>query len=416
MWDPAIDFTCTVLKNGLTVYAANWTDRPWQTAQVVVHAGSESDPYGLEGLAHFLEHVLNNNAPLVHREFETLIDGCGGIGEYGMTSIGWSQYGWAVPTTQFTELLYHFGTMLVQADIEKGIEKERAVILQEFNESYSLQKRYDLRIQRHCALYPDMHLSRSPGPIGTRQAIERINRANLESFYRTHYTPANMSFVTLGGIDTHTVIDLIESSPFGSMKPGARTPRAERDEIQILPHENRVEVCGSEYPGLMRGTKPEYDSYARIPGILEPEHLSVFATMLENVLTHELRTQRQWTYDVSTDVTGFGRCNQFSIHCGSFDERSIGEFERVVNDCIALLVSQSDLFDATVRSHVARLHMSDLSGFRACKNAAIMIAHDGRMGFIEDRIRTIQSMTMVDVRRLVSLLAPERRWTRITRP
>lgn len=416
MWDPARDFTQTVLKNGLTVYSANWSDRPWQTAQVVVHAGSESDPHGLEGLAHFLEHVLNNNAPLEHREFEALIDGCGGQGEFGMTSVGWSQYGWTVPTTLFSDMLYHFGTMLLQADIEKGIEKERAVILQEFSESYSLQKRLDLRMQRHCALFPDMHLSRSPGPIGTRQAIERINRANLEWFYRTHYTPVNMSLVTLGGIETHALVDLVESSPFGSMKPGVRTRRAERDDVQILPHENHVVVYGAEYPGLMHGTKPEYDSYARIPGILEPEHLSVFGTMLENVLTHELRTRRQWTYDVSTDVTGFGQCNQFSIHCGSFDERATAEFHGVVNDCIASLALRTDLFSATVRSHIARLHMSDSSGFGSCKQAAIMIAHDGRLGFIEDRIATIQSMTMADVQRLVGLLAPERRWTRLTRP
>ena len=57
MWDPYAEFESATLPNGLTVHAAHWSGRPWQAMGVLVHSCAEQDPVGLEGLAHFTEHL-----------------------------------------------------------------------------------------------------------------------------------------------------------------------------------------------------------------------------------------------------------------------------------------------------------------------------------------------------------------------
>ena len=67
MWDPYSEFRTATLPNGLTVHAAHWPGRPWESVGVLIHSGAEQDPFGLEGLSHFVEHLVSKKHHTSHQ-------------------------------------------------------------------------------------------------------------------------------------------------------------------------------------------------------------------------------------------------------------------------------------------------------------------------------------------------------------
>ena len=84
MWDPCAEFKSTTLSNGLDVHVAHWSERPWEAMGFIVHTGAASDPEGLEGLEHLVEHLVSKNGSATKEEMDAFFDRCG-----GMTNFGW---------------------------------------------------------------------------------------------------------------------------------------------------------------------------------------------------------------------------------------------------------------------------------------------------------------------------------------
>src|SRR4051812_30555915 len=98
MWDPYAEFETAVLPNGLTVYAAHWPNRPWQYVDFIIHAGAKDDPVGLEGLHHFMEHLVSLNMYRSRSKFENFFLDAGGSVHLGSSRFLATQYGFSLPT------------------------------------------------------------------------------------------------------------------------------------------------------------------------------------------------------------------------------------------------------------------------------------------------------------------------------
>ena len=147
MWDPYAEFESAVLPNGLTVYASHWPDRPWETISFLVHTGASSDPVGLEGVAHFVEHMVSKNTVVPYDDIRSFFEVCGGYASLGTTGYPYTTYEFFVPTdaTILSQALNIFGNMLFQAMLEQFLERERSVITGEFRQSYPAQLPLDLQ-------------------------------------------------------------------------------------------------------------------------------------------------------------------------------------------------------------------------------------------------------------------------------
>lgn len=419
MWDPYAEFQSTVLSNGLTVHAAHWPNRPWEAMGFLIHTGAEHDPVGLEGLSHFVEHLVSKNTNIPSKDISAFFEDCGGIVNFGSTGYPQTCYKIFVPTdkTVLTKALSIFGRMLFSAKIEKFIERERQVIINEFRRRYTVKLTLDLDIREQKVLYAGYWLERFVSPIGTPDSIERILQGDLQLHYDKHYTPANMSIVAVGGMTLSELTELLSESPFKANKKGLRTPLPSPIIDFAQPLETR-HVCElSKYVTMATTIEVgSYRSVTRIPGNINARAIQILCEMFDEVLNEEVRERRAWTYHIDSSGLNYRYFYEFSINCGSFALKAIDEIEEVVEVCIASMKDREDLFEQVKRHILVSNFMIDSTGKKICDGALDDLAEYQRIISLAEYAKDTERVTMNDIRNLLQWLRPEWRWTRIQRP
>ncbi|OGF64414.1 hypothetical protein A2661_02630 [Candidatus Giovannonibacteria bacterium RIFCSPHIGHO2_01_FULL_45_24] len=417
MWDPYAEFQSAKLPNGLTVHAAHWPGRPWEAMGFLIHSGAEYDPVGLEGLSHFIEHVVSENANVSKKEMEAFFEDCGGMVNLGTTGYPYTHYRFFVPTDKavLAKAFSMFGHMLLSAKLEKFIERERQVIIAEFHRHYPVKFKLDLDVREHKALYTGYWLERFVRPLGNPESVTRITQSELQSHYDAHYTPANMSIVGVGGMQLPELIELLSESPFTAQKKGGRTPLPTPATDVAPPSETRhvfevskhltmpIEVCA-------------YRSVAKIPGNINGRVIRIMKEMFNEVLFEEVRERRAWAYAIDSSRYNFRHFYEFSINCGALALKAIDDIEEVIEVCIASMADREDLFEQAKRRALASNFMTDPTGKGICDGALNDLAEDQRIMSLKELGDDLEHVTMSDVRGALQWLRPDRRWTLITRP
>lgn len=417
MWDPFAEFQSATLPNGLTVHAAHWPGRPWEDMGFLIHSGAEYDPVGLEGLSHFIEHVVSENTNVSMKEMEAFFEDCGGMVNLGTTGYPDTHYRFFVPTDKavLARAFSMFGHMLLSAKLEKFVERERQVIIGEFHHHYPVKFTLDLDVREHKALYAGYWLERFVLPLGNPESVGRITQSELQSHYDTHYTPANMSIVGVGGMQLSELVELLSESPFAISKKGVRTPLPTPATDFALPSETRhiFEVSKHVTVPIEVGA---YRSVAKIPGNINRQVIRIMEEMFNVVLFEEVRERRGWAYDINSSRHNFRHFYEFLINCGALALKAIDDIEEVIEVCIASMADREDLFEQAKRRALARNFMIDPTGEGICNGALDDLAEDQRIISLAEIGDDLEGVTMTDVRNALQWLRPERRWTLITRP
>jgi predicted Zn-dependent peptidase len=419
MWDPYAEFESATLPNGLTVYAAHWPGRPWEATGFLIHSGAKHDTIGLEGTAHFVEHLIAENTGVPKKEAVDFFEGNGGKVDLGSTSWHRTQYQFWMPTDPavFSKALSLFGTALLSAKLDKFMERERQVIVAEFHRRFVHKITYDLAMREHKALYSGYWLERSVRPLGHPESLTRITRDDLQSYYDTHYTPANMSIVGVGGLTLQELVKFVSESPFAIAKAGKRTQLPIPITDIAPPLENRYVFEMSEH---LKTEVPfeigAYKSVAVMPTGGTTIAVKMLKEMLDEILTEEVRERRTVTYHIDASFCNYGHFYEFVINCGKLEARALDAIEEIVEACIGSICDRADLFEKEKRCGLAASLMTDLKARDLCENALDELARDQKISSLAEDAREIENLTMDDVRSLLRWLKPERRWTLITKP
>lgn len=419
MWDPYAEFQSATLPNGLTVHATHWPGRPWEVVGFLIHSGAEQDPVGLEGLAHFVEHLVSGNLTVSQNEMRAIFEDWGGSAKLGTTGFPFTGYRFFVPAEKekVAQALSMFGEMLLSAKLEKSIERERQVIVDEFLRSYPAKFAYDLQMRKQKALHSGSWLERFVSPLGNPKTVARITQADLQAYYDKHYTPANMSVVGVGGMELRQLVALLSDSPFGINKPGMRTPLPTPVETVSPPTENRYVFEVSQHASLTTPLEVgAYRSYAKLPGTVKPQSVKLLADMLDEKLNDEVRERRAWAYDIDTRIHDFRHFWEFSIQCDGLALKALDEVENVVEAVIASINDCEDLLARAKRHALASNHMIDPTGKNICDGALEDLADDQRIMSLEEGAAKTEQITMGDIREVLRWLRPAQRYTVITRP
>jgi predicted Zn-dependent peptidase len=419
MRDPYAGFRSAVLPNGLTVHAAYWPKRPWEAVGFLIHSGAEYDPIGLEGLSHFVEHLVSQNANIPKELISTFFENLGGLVNLGATGYPDTTYRFFVPADKaiLAEALSMFGHMLLSVQIEKSIEQERQIIINEFRLHYPAKFRFDLDLRERKALYAGSWLERFVRPFGAPESIERITKNDLQLHYDKHYTPANMSIVGVGGMTLPELIELISKSPFAVSKKGMRTPVPVPMTNVVPPLETRYVFELLKYMATETPVEAcSYRSVAKIPGNVSAHTIRVFGKMLDKLLNEEVREHRAWTYSIGSLYWDLRYFHQFSINCGSLALKALDGIEEVVEDCIASIGDCEYLFKRTKERILAKSRITDSTGKDVCDVVLDDLANYQRIISLKEDMNNIEQVTMDDIRNLLRWLKRERRWTLITRP
>jgi len=419
MWDPYAEFQSATLPNGLTVYAAHWPGRPWEAVGIVVYSGAKHDPEGLEGLAHFLEHLLSENTKMPENEIEKFFEDQGGAVSFGETDYTDMCFRFFIPFDK--EILGKsfsiFGHMLLHAKIEKSIKGERRVVIGEFNKEFPTVLDQELKARERKALYGGTWLSRFVDIRGTSDSVQCITKEDLQVFYDTHYTPKNMSVVAVGGFTLKELVDALSESPFATKKKGTRTKVPRPAATVMPPSETRYVFEASKDPSRATPRKTAlYRSVAKLPGNANRHALVIMSEMLDATLSEEVRVRRGWTYSIGSDWENFQRFKEFYINCESLSLKALDEIDEVVEECISSLANRKDLFERAKRRLIATSFMKD-TNCREIRNDVMMdLAVRQRITTLREFIEKTNQITMRDIRKLLKWLRPERRWTLIVRP
>jgi len=173
--------------------------------------GGRHDPAGLEGMAHFLEHMLFRgtaeypNSQALERAFEAI----GGTVN-AATDSETTCYHSRVHPGHLGEGVELFASMLLRPRLD-DIDTERRIILEEAREDFN-QEGEEINPDNLTGrlLWPD-HPMGVP-TIGTEEGIAAIDRAALQRHHAAYYRPNNAVIVAAGQVDPQSLRDAVERS------------------------------------------------------------------------------------------------------------------------------------------------------------------------------------------------------------
>lgn len=416
MYDPYADFTKRVLMNGLEVHSV-FKGRPWIKMQIVVHSGGREDPVEMPGLAHFVEHTVSKNIP--NLEFDQVLeffDTCGGSAGFGRTGYLSTRYSFSIPAEIeiFRETLAIFGSMLLGARIERDVERERKVILREFNEGYPFLERLNWNMDIRKALFKGHRLETWNRPLGRPEGFLSVKKEDLQGFYDMHYVPANMSLVIAGGLSADVVITELEKSPFGIQKNGLRNPIPPPLNSLPIPKEKYKFVKLSDYV-TFKIDQTEYRALWAFPATFPRQARKVFDHVLSKILFDEIREKRGLVYSIDSDYDGYHDVYEYEIR-GSVSPDATQCIDELVRKCISMIPFECELFERKLKSCIQGCKMVDLSGSALVDISASDLVSDHRIIPLQEVLDGLHKVTFEQMAEATALLSPERQYTFITSP
>lgn len=203
----AAEYQVTRLPNGVTIATAEMPYMESVAVGVWAAVGSRHESPALNGVAHFVEHLVfkgtpTRNAVQISRE----IEGLGASVDAYTTEDHTCFYtrGPSESLAQLTDVLLDITCRPTFDPME--IEREREVILEEILMYRDMPSQHVEDLLGEAA-WPDHALGR---PItGGEISVAGIGRGDLFRFHQTRYTGANMIVTASGKVDHQAFVDLV---------------------------------------------------------------------------------------------------------------------------------------------------------------------------------------------------------------
>ncbi|WP_434687900.1 M16 family metallopeptidase [Pseudanabaena minima] len=226
-----------VLPNGVKIIAEQIpVDAVNLSIWVDVGSAVESDD--INGMAHFLEHmVFKGSDRLALGEFEQAIESHGG-NTNAATSQDYTHFYINVAPKDFAKLAPLQLDVVLKASIpDEEFQRERHVVLEEIRRS---EDNPDRRIYRHISelIYDQLPYRRAV--LGPVDVIEKVTSEQMKAFHRQWYAPQNMTIAVVGNLPVSEMIGVIANYFEGDAiadKPEPKTFTPEKPFTKIVRRE-----------------------------------------------------------------------------------------------------------------------------------------------------------------------------------
>lgn len=199
----------TTLENGIRVIKVQNKNIETVTVLALFGVGSRDEKGGLEGIAHFLEHMLfkgtekRPTAPDINKELD-------GIGASYNAFTGKEYTGFWAKTGKKDMLisLDIISDMLLNSKFDpKEIEIEKGPILEEIN-MYEDAPMRNIPSVFENAIYAGNSLGHDE--LGTSINVKNFSRKDLVNFYKKHYSADNLVIAISGNFDDKKIDECME--------------------------------------------------------------------------------------------------------------------------------------------------------------------------------------------------------------
>src|SRR3954468_19984650 len=200
-------YKVTQLKNGLAVATAEMPHMASVSLGLWVGVGGRYEPAELNGVCHFIEHLLFKGTK--RRSARQISQDVEGIGGYmnAFTSEEITCYHSKACHDRFGELLDVLTDMFLNSRFDPtDIKKERDVIKEELA-MYLDQPQHQVQEILNETLWPDQPLGR---PLtGTEKSLDYLTRQRLVEYQRENYITNRTLFTAAGRLDHQQVVNAI---------------------------------------------------------------------------------------------------------------------------------------------------------------------------------------------------------------
>src|SRR6185369_3788976 len=208
------------LQSGLTIATAEMPHMASVSLGLWVGVGGRYEPAQLNGVSHFIEHLLfKGTSKRSAKEISQAVEGIGGYlnaftGEESTCFYSKGRH------DRFNELLDVLADMFLNSKFDPDeIEKERSVIKEELA-MYLDQPQHHVHELLNELLWPDQPLGR---PLtGTGKSLDAMGRGHLIHYLRSHYVAPSVLVVAAGCLSHREVVQAV--SRFAPRFPHGKRP------------------------------------------------------------------------------------------------------------------------------------------------------------------------------------------------
>jgi predicted Zn-dependent peptidase len=323
---------------------------------VWINVGSAVESDDINGMAHFLEHMVFKGTPrLQSGEFERLIEQRGAVTN-AATSHDYTHYYITTAPQDFAQLAPLQLDVVLNASIpDEAFERERSVILEEIRRSEDNPQR---RTFRRAIETTFEQLPYRRQVLGPTAVIEQLKAQQMRDFHRKWYQPQSITAVAVGNLPVEELIEIVAD---GFTQAGVGTEEAEKIlPLAVTPESAFTEVVRRDYVDETL-QQARLVMVWRVPGMTQLDEtyaLDVLAVILGqgrmSRLVRDLREERQL-------VTHIGVSNMTQRLQGVFyisaqlPEENLAKVEAAIAQHIRKfqteLVAETDI--ARIRTQVA---------------------------------------------------------------
>jgi len=197
-----------VLKNGMRIIVVPMKESPTVTTLVLVEAGSKYETKEINGISHFLEHMMfKGTKKRKSLEISRELDALGSMSN-AFTWHEYTGYYAKARNKNFNKIIDVISDIYLNSELpEKEIEKERGVINAEIDMYEDLpQKNVHMLLEK--LMYGDQTAGWSI--LGTKENIKKIKREDFIKYRKKHYVAKKTAVVVTGNINPRNILKEIE--------------------------------------------------------------------------------------------------------------------------------------------------------------------------------------------------------------
>ncbi len=300
----------TVLPNGLRIVSAPRQDAESAAVGVWINAGGRYENRRLNGISHFLEHLLfKGTAHRSSRAIKESIEGSGGV----VNAFTDEEFtcAWAKVQPKNLESTVEVLTDMVlhPALAPKEIQKERQGIIEEIRMYKDLPMHY-VHDLLNTLLWPKHPLGMVL--VGTEKSVGRIGRKDLASYQRKFYVPRNVVIAACGRLSHRELVEAVrrwwDRVPPGRLQTGRRARDSQRaPRVKIETKETEQTHFSLGFPAF-----PRNHPHVQALNLLNV----VLGGNMSSRLFQQVRERWGLAYDVGSEVRRYRDTGIFSISAG----------------------------------------------------------------------------------------------------
>ncbi len=408
---PKLAFEKYTLSNGLQVILHVDRKLPIVHVNEWIHVGSKNEKPGRTGFAHLFEHLMFEGSKGSPEKYLGVAEKLGANlregGVNGTTNNDRTNYFITVPSGSFERVLWlESDRLLTLMDFltKENLDHQRDVVKNERRqglENRPYGRAFKLIFEN---LYPAQHPYSWP-VIGSHEDLSAATFDDVKEFFRTYYTPNNLSLVITGDFDPAEAKKLVEKY-FAGIPAGPALDRPGRY-LAALGGEKVVEV-NDRVPQervYVAWPSPEFFSADEAP-------LNLASRLLTDGLASRLNKALVYDQPLCTRVNSFNDTNEiageFIVIATARPGASLAEIERTIGEEIAKLARSGPTPEELSRAQAKQEYdfvtgLEGIGGFGG--KADLLNAYNtflGDPGKLEADVLRHRHVTAADVQRVAS--------------